>query len=213
MVGQGVLRECLLDPGVESVISIVRRPTGNDDPRLRELVLVNFYDLAPLASYLTGIDACFYCLGTSSTGISERKYRRISYDMTMEAAGFLLRLNPDMTFIYVSATGADPSERGRIMWARVRGALENALQRLPFRQLFIFRPAIIQPLHGITSRTRGYRIAYTLLAPVLPIIVRALPRYATTTEQIGKAMLAVTRNGYPARILESRDINSVRTSP
>jgi uncharacterized protein YbjT (DUF2867 family) len=209
MVGQGVLRECLLDPGVDSVLSIVRRPTGAQSPRLREIVATDFYNLSPLSPELTGIDACYYCIGVTSNGLSEHAYRRISYDMTMEAATLLLRLNPTMTFIYVSALGADPTERGRIMWARIRGALENALLKLPFRQLFIFRLAIIQPLHGITSRTRSYRIAYNILAPLLPLIIRLLPKYATTTEQIGKAMLAVTRNGYPTQILQTRDINSV----
>jgi uncharacterized protein YbjT (DUF2867 family) len=215
MVGQGVLRECLLDPGVESVISVVRRPAeaGNlaaqDNPKLRQLVLHDFYNLAPIASELTGIDACYYCIGVTSMGMGEAEYRRISYDMTMTAAELLVRQNPAMTFIYVSASGADPTEHGRVMWARVRGALENALLRLPFRQLFIFRLALIEPLHGIKSRTAAYRWGYILLGPVIPLLRRMLPRYATTTEQIGKAMLALTRNGYSKHVLEVEDINSL----
>jgi uncharacterized protein YbjT (DUF2867 family) len=209
MVGQGVLRECLLDPGVTSIISIVRNPSGKQDAKLRELVLANFYDLSPIASELTGIDGCYYCIGVTSTGMKEPEYRRISYDMTMVAAELLVQQNPAMTFIYVSALGSDPTEKGRVMWARVRGALENALLRLPFRQLFIFRIAIVVPLHGIKSRTTAYRWGYTLLTPVMPLLRRMLSKYATTTEQIGKAMLALTRSGYSKHILESPDINSL----
>ncbi|MDQ2871314.1 MAG: epimerase [Acidobacteriota bacterium] len=208
MVGQGVLRECLLDPDVTSVLSIVRRPTGVRAPKLREIVHPDFLDFSPIESDLSGLDACFFCSGVSSSGMSERDYRLVTRDQTLAAAGTLARLNPNMTFVYVSGAGTDASEKGRTMWARVKGETENALLRLPFAAAYMFRPGLIQPLHGIRSKTRLYRILYTLLAPVLPLLRRMLPGSVTTTGQVGRAMIAVARHGRPKRILETSDINA-----
>ncbi len=209
MVGQGVLRKCLLAPDVEAVVSIVRNPTGRRDPKLRELVHTDFLDFSPIAPELQGLDACFFCAGMSSAGMSEDEYRRVTYDQTMAAAVALARFNPQMTFVYVSGAGTDSSERGRTMWARVKEKTENALLALPFRAAYMFRPGIIQPLHGIRSKTKVYRIFYTALAPVLPLLRRRFPLFLTTTEQVGRAMLEVAKHGAGKRVLETADINAI----
>lgn len=210
MIGQGVLRECLLDPGVAGVLAVGRSATGQRHPKLREIVRADLFDLAPLEAELAGSDACFFCLGVSSAGMQEAAYRRVTYDLTLGVAGTLARLNPAMTFIYVSGEGADSSEQGRAMWARVRGKTENDLLRLPFKAAYIFRPALIQPLHGIRSRTRLYRAIYAVSGALLPLLRRLAPGYVTTTEQLGRAMLGVARRGAPATILRTGAINGVK---
>ncbi|MDR6871525.1 uncharacterized protein YbjT (DUF2867 family) [Bosea sp. BE125] len=207
MVGQGVLRECLLDPDVSEVVTIGRSATGQSHARLREIVHADLTDYAAIESQLTGFDACFFCLGVASAGMSEADYRRITYDIALAAARTLVRLNPTMVFIYVSGASTDSSEKGRWMWARVKGATENAIMRLPFKASYMFRPGAIQPLHGIRSKTRLYRVIYDLTAPLLPLLQRWLPNSITTTEQIGKAMLKVAREGAPKSIIENADIN------
>lgn len=207
MVGQGVLRECLLDPAVERVVTIGRTPVGVTHPKLTDVILPNLLDYSSVEPQLTGIDACFFCLGVSAAGMSEEAYRRVTYDITLAAAKTLSRLNPEMTFVYVSGMGTDSTEQGRTMWARVKGQTENALLKMPFKASFMFRPAIIQPLHGIRSKTTSYRVFYFVLAPILPLLRRLLPRYITTTEQIGRAMLHVARTGAEKNILETLDIN------
>jgi uncharacterized protein YbjT (DUF2867 family) len=208
MVGQGVLRECLLAPDVQKVLSVVRSATGQHDEKLHELIHKDFSDFADVAQELTGFDACFFCLGITSSGMTEEAYQRITYDITMAAAQTLGKMNPNMTFVYVSGAGTDSTEHGRVMWARVKGKTENALLRLPFKAAYMFRPAGIQPLHGITSKTKSYRILYALTKPLLPLLA-LFPKYMTTTEQLGRAMLEVARHGYSKQILESADINSV----
>jgi len=211
MVGGGVLRECLLDPGVEQVTTIGRHPTRQQHPKLREIVQRNLLDLSGIESELVGFDACFFCLGVTSLGMSESEYRKVTYGITMAAAEPLSRLNPAMTFVYVTGAGTDSTERGRVMWARVKGATENALLRLPFKAAYMFRPAAIQPLHGIQSRTRLYQVFYVVLSPLLSLGVRYLPQYVTTTEAVGRAMLKVAREGAPTRILENKDINALQS--
>ena len=209
MVGQGVLRECLLDPRVRRVVSVGRSATGEQHPKLREIVHADLFDLSPIEPELTGFDACFFSLGVSSAGMSEEKYRRVTYDLTISVAQTLVRLNPQMTFIYVSGAGTDSTERGRSMWARVKGATENALLRLPFKAAYMFRPAGIQPMHGVKSKTRLDRAVYAVTAPLYPILKRLSPRYLTTTEQVGRAMIAAAAHGAPKQILESDDINAM----
>jgi uncharacterized protein YbjT (DUF2867 family) len=213
MVGQGVLRECLLDPEVHRVLSIGRTVTGLQHPKLREIVRSNLYDYSDLESDLTGYDACFFCLGTSAAGRSEDDYRRVTYDLTLAAATTLAKLNPRMTFIYVSGSGTDSSEQGRTMWARVKGATENALLRLPFKAAYMFRPAGILPMHGETSRTRLYRIAYAITRPLLPLLTRLSPGYITTTEILGRTMIDVARNGSPSAILEAPSFSARKPKP
>ena len=209
MVGQGVLRECLLDPDVERVVSVGRSSIRRSDAKLREVIVADLFDLSPFQSQLSGFDACFFCLGVSSAGMSEADYTHVTYDLTIGTAKLLARLNPQMTFIYVSGAGTDTSERGRSMWARVKGRTENEILRLPFKAASMFRPALIQPMHGVRSKTRSYRIFYGLLWPVMPVLRRLFPGYVTTTEQVGRAMLAVAKRGFSKPILESRDINDM----
>jgi uncharacterized protein YbjT (DUF2867 family) len=209
MVGQGVLRECLLDRDVQYVLSIGRSMTGQRHPKLRELVHKNLLDLSPVEAELAGFDACFFCLGVSSAGMTQERYQRVTYDITMAAAQALVKLNPKMTFIYVSGMGTDSTERGRVMWARVKGKTENALFRLPFKAQYMFRPAYIQPLHGIRSKTKLYRAFYKILGPIYPLAKALVPRYVTTTEQVGRAMLKVAKQGAPKSVLENWDINSI----
>ena len=206
MVGQGVLRECLLASDVQSVLSIVRNPTGQQHPKLRELVPSDFFDLSSIEPEFSGYDACFFTLGVSSAGMPEQQYNHLTYDLTLAAAQPLARLNPGMTFIYVSGAGTDSSESGRTMWARVKGKTENALLRLPFKAAYMFRPGAIQPLHGITSKTRSVQIIYALIKPILPLLKALFPRHIATTEQVGRAMLNVARHGFPKPILEAGDI-------
>ena len=209
MVGQGVIRECLLDPDVERVLSIVRSPSGQQHRKLHELVHANFFDFSPIERELSGLDAAFFCLGATSAGKTEEQYSRVTYDITMAAAEPLARLNPGMTFVFVSGAGTDNTERGRVMWARVKGKTENALTRLPFKAVYMFRPAVIQPMHGIQSRTLLYRIPYLVLAPIIPWLRRRFPQYVTTTEQIGRGMLVVAKRGAPKTVLENADINKL----
>jgi len=206
MVGQGVLRECLLDPGVKSVLAIGRSTTGQQHEKLRELVHQDFFDFSTIESQLSGFDACFFCLGVSSAGMNEADYTRVTYDLTLAAARTLAKVAPDMTFVYVSGAGTDGTELGRSMWARVKGKTENALLKLPFKAAYMFRPAVIQPLHGIVSKTRLYRAAYVVAAPLMLLMKKVAPKYITTTEQVGRAMLEVARHGAPKRVIENSDI-------
>jgi uncharacterized protein YbjT (DUF2867 family) len=206
MVGQGVLRECLLDPDVQLVLAVGRTAPEQRHPKLRELVHRDFLDFSAVEKDLAGFDACFFCVGVSSAGMQEAEYRRVTYDFTMAAARTLSNLNPGMTFVYVSGMGTDSSERGRIMWARVKGKAENDLLRLPFKAAYMFRPALIVPLDGIKSKTRVYRIFYAALGPLLPLLT-VFPKYVTTTRQVGRAMIQVAKHGAPKQVLENSDIN------
>jgi uncharacterized protein YbjT (DUF2867 family) len=207
MVGQGVLRECLIDPGVEVVLTIGRSATGLQHPKLREMIQPDLYHYFGVESQLEGYDACFFCLGVSSAGMSEEQYERLTYTLTLAAAETLVRASPGMTFVYVSGTGTDSSEKGRVMWARIKGRTENALLRLPFKAAYMFRPGIIQPVHGARSRTTVYRVAYTILGPVIPLLRRLFPRYILTTEEVGQAMIQVARQSWPRKVLEIGDIH------
>ncbi len=217
MVGQGVLRECLLSSDVEQVATIGRTPApsplpGLQPPVWRQILHTNLSDLSGLPAELTGFDACFFTLGVSSSGMKEADYERITYGLTISAAETLSKLNPGTVFIYVSGAGTDSTEQGRVMWARVKGRTENALLRLPLNA-FMFRPGIIQPLDGIQSKTPSYRLGYTLMKPLLPLLHWALPNHVLSTREIGLAMLVVARRGYAKRILETSDIRAVVDKP
>jgi len=208
MVGQGVLRACLADPGIEAVLSVGRAPSGQTHAKLRDLVLPDLGDYSAVEAELAGYDACFFCLGISSAGLSEPDYHHVTYDLTLAAANALARRNPGMTFIYVSGAGTDATEKGSSMWARVKGKTENALFQLPFKAV-MFRPGYIQPLHGIRSRTRLYRVLYAIVGPLYPLLKALFPRAITSTDQVARAMIAVARDGAPKKLLQNSDINAI----
>jgi uncharacterized protein YbjT (DUF2867 family) len=199
MVGKGVLRECLLADDVTEVLVVGRTLTGQRHPKLRETTHADFTDFTGVA--LTGYDACFFCLGVSSVGMSEEVYRRITFDYTLAAAR---AVSPGSVFAYVSGAGTGTTRRAK--WAQVKGATEDALLAMDLRA-YMFRPGFIQPMHGAVSKVRLYRAIYTGLRPLTALLVRFAPGIATTTQQIGRAMLHVAREGNSKHILESRDIN------
>jgi len=206
MVGAGVLHECLRDDRVREVVSVQRSPSGTSHAKLRELIRGDFYDYHDARDAFRGADACFFCLGVTAVGKSEEEYHHLTFDLTLAAARTLAELNPGMTFCYVSGQGTDSSERGRIMWARVKGKTENALSGLPLRA-YMLRPGYIQPLGGIKSKTRVYRLFYQVMAPLYPVLKRLTPGLVTTNEVVGRAMIELAASGYGSRILEVRDIN------
>jgi NAD-dependent epimerase/dehydratase family protein len=201
MVGEGVLLECLSHPAVEQILVINRKPGCLSHPKLREIIHANFFNLAPIESQLTGYDACFFCLGVSSVGISQQEYKQITYDLTLNVAHRLAKSNPDMTFCYITGAGTDSSEHGRIAWARVKGAAENALIRL-FRRAYMFRPGFMKPTPG-QKNVKGY---YRWIAWVYPIGRALYPAGFCTLQEVGQAMINTVINGYPQPILEVKDI-------
>jgi uncharacterized protein YbjT (DUF2867 family) len=209
MVGQGVLRECLLDPGVERVLVVGRRALGQGGAKLVERVVPDLTDLSAIEGELAGHDACFFCLGVTSVGLKEEQYRKVTYDITASFVQALARESPGLTFVFVSGRGTDSSEKGPVMWARVKGAAENLVLRGGFKAAYMFRPGVIQPLHGIRSRTRAYRVLYTLFSPVFALMKVFSPASIVTTETMGRAMLAAVRGGAPKTILENHDINAL----
>jgi uncharacterized protein YbjT (DUF2867 family) len=204
MVGQGVLRECLRDDGVERVLAIGRTPTGVTHPKLRELIRTDMFDFNIAAADIQGFDACFFCLGVSSAGMNEADYTRLTYDLTIGWAQTLARVNPAMTFIYVSGAGTG----GNAMWARVKGRTEAALLAL-FPAATMFRLGGLRPMNGEMSKTRWTRILYNVFRPFVPLIQAIAPNLVITTEQLGRAMIRVARQGAPKRILENRDLRTL----
>jgi uncharacterized protein YbjT (DUF2867 family) len=209
MVGQGALRECLRDSDVDRVASVVRAPSGKQHDKLHEIVHKDFLNFTAIEKELTGLDACLYCLGVTSTGITEEAYARITYEFTIAAAKTLLRLNPEMAFVFVSGSGTDSTERGNVMWARAKGKAENAVLALPFRAVYVFRPAMIQPLDGIESKTASYRTLYKLTSPLLSVARRFWPQYISTTQELGRTLLAAAKRGTGKRVVEARQIREV----
>jgi uncharacterized protein YbjT (DUF2867 family) len=209
MVGQGVLRECLRDDAITQILSVGRSASGQQHPKLTEIIRDNFLDYSDIEPQLTGFDACFFCLGVSSVGMDAERYRHLTYDITMAAANTLVRLNPGMVFTYVTGRSTDSTEQGPVRWARVKGKTENDLLKLPFKAAYMFRPAGIQPLHGVRSKTAWVQAIYVVAAPLLSYLARTSPKFMTTSEKVGLAMIKVARNGYPKPVLESEDINSL----
>jgi len=206
MVGQGVLRECVEDGGVERIVLVVRKPTGVASPKVVELVHEDFFDWSGVEEQFAGFDACFFCLGVSSVGMKEAEYRRTTYDLTLSVAKMLERVGSVKTFEYIS--GASTNADGRQMWARVKGETENALIAMSFAQVYCFRPGYIQPLHGVRSKVGWYNGIYAGLSWAYPMLRRVAPKFVTSTEELGRAMIAVARNGYPKRVVEMADIHA-----
>jgi len=206
MIGQGVLLECLENKGVESILVINRQSCNTTHPKLKEIICRDLFDLSGLTSEMKDHNACFFCLGISSVGLSEKGYHRITYDLTLNAASILVKLDPEMTFCYISGAGTDSSENGKVMWARVKGKTENALLALPFKKAYMFRPGFIQPLKGIRSKTKTYNMIYAVFKPFY-FLLKHFSSIVTNTETFGKAMIITALNGYEKNILENKDIN------
>jgi uncharacterized protein YbjT (DUF2867 family) len=212
MIGQGVLRECLIDPGVTRVLTIGRSVTGQKHEKLIEIAQSDLTDYSRIGDELSGYDACFFCLGVSSAGISEAAYRRVTHDIAVAAAKILVEKNPRSTFIFVSGAGADGTGKSRTMWARVKGEAENAILALPFKGKYVFRPAFVEPEHGVKSRTASYRAIYAVVRPLVPVLKALFPRQVTTTGRVGRAMLHVARHGASQPILDNDDINQAASA-
>lgn len=202
MVGEGVLHECLQHEAVENILVINRKSCGVQHPKLKEIIHVDFFDLSGIEEQLTEYNACFFCLGVSSIGMKEEEYHRLTYSLTMNVAGVLARKNTDMTFCYISGAGTDSSEKGRIMWARVKGKTENDLMKLPFKKVYNFRPGYMQPTKGLKNSLRFYKFV-SWLYPLLKLL---LPGSVSTLKELGLAMIQVTLKGYSKQILEVKDI-------
>ncbi|HEX6429890.1 MAG TPA: NAD-dependent epimerase/dehydratase family protein [Niastella sp.] len=202
MVGEGVLHECLLHPDVEEVLVIGRRPAGVMHPKLKEILHNNFYDLSAVKDQLKGYNACYFCLGVSSVGMKEKEYHRVTYDLTMHMATILADQNPGMTFCYVSGSGTDSTEHGKLMWARVKGQTENDLMRLPFKAAYMFRPGFMKPTKGLKNTLKGYMF----FAWLYPVLRPLFPNFVSTLQELGLAMINVTIRGYDKPVLEVKDI-------
>lgn len=202
MVGEGVLHECLLSPDVEKVLVVGRRPCGTQHPKLTELIHKDFFDLSPIESQLAGYNACFFCLGVSSVGMKKPDYERMTYDLTMNFAGTLAKMNHDMSFCYISGAGTDSTEKGKLHWARVKGKTENDLQKLGFKQTFLFRPGILKPTPGLKNTLGFYKWAGWLM----PVFQLFAPNSITSLAQLGKAMIRAVIHGYDKNIIEVKDI-------
>ena len=211
MVGTGVLRECLEEPSIDAVLVVGRRTCGVTHAKLRELLRRDFFDYSDVSAELASLDACFFCLGVSAAGMNEAEYYRLTYQLTMAAAKAVSTHSPQVTFCYVSGEGTDSTEAGRFMWARVKGKTENSLLAMPLNA-FMLRPGYIQPLKGVRSPRRRYRVLHAVLGPLYPLMKRFLPAHVTTTENLGRAMIRTARNGYSKRLLENPDINALAAS-
>jgi hypothetical protein len=208
MIGQGVLLECLENEQVESVLVINRSSCNVTHPKLKEIIHKDVSDLSSLKEELSACNTCFFCLGISSAGLSESEYYKITYDITTKVAATLLSINKEFVFCYISGSGTDSSEKGKMMWARVKGKTENALLAMPFKKSYMFRPGYIQPLKGIKSRTAWYNAMYVLLKP-LYFVLKYSDKYVTDTQTLGKAMINAVAKNYSKSILESVDINKL----
>jgi uncharacterized protein YbjT (DUF2867 family) len=207
MVGQGALAACIADPAVTQVTALVRAPLGIAGGKVTELLCSDLFQIATVADQLGIPDACLFCAGVSSVGMSEADYRRTTYDLTLAVAQFLFTVNPRLSFLYVSGSGTDSTEKGRSMWARVKGATENALLRIGFPTVALFRPGYIHPLDGVRSKVGWYNTIYTLLGPAYPLFRRLFPNAFTDTRALGRAMLAAIQPNAPTRVYEPREIN------
>lgn len=209
MIGQAVLIECLEDNSIDEVLVINRRSTHPTSPKVKEIVHADFYHFSSLQEELKGYDACFFCLGISSAGMKEDEYRKITYDLTLGFAKILVEESPNCVFTYISGAGTDSSEKGRSMWARVKGKTENDLLKLPFKDAFMFRPGYIQPMKGVKSRTPLYNSMYVIFKP-LYFLLRPFKGFVTDSVTLARSMLFVVKKGYVKKVLESRDINEIK---
>lgn len=208
MVGEGVLHECLNHPEVEQVLVINRKPCGVAHPKLKEIIHIDFFDITPILPELSGFNACYFCLGVSSVGLSEAEYRRLTYDLTLHVATQLAQIDPSMTFCYVSGAGTDSTEKGKFMWARVKGKTENDLMKLPFKKVYAFRPGYMHPTPGLKNTLK----MYALLAWAYPLLRKLFPAHVSTLKELGIAMIHSAQKDYKKSILEVRDIVAIADS-
>lgn len=207
MVGKGVLLECLDSPVIEAVLVVNRRSIEMNHPKLKEVLHKDFLDISPIKAELAGYDACFFCMGISSAGISKEKYYSITHDLTIHWAETLVAQSPEMTFCYVSGEGTDSTESSRMSWANVKGKTENDILAMPFKNKYMFRPGFIQPMRGIRSATPLYNVLYTIFKPLYPILKRLFGNSITNTTAIGLAMIKVQQQGFEKPHLHTKDIN------
>ena len=205
MVGEGVLHQALLNSDVESVLVIGRKSCNVNHQKLKEIIHNDFYNFSSIENQLTGYNACYFCLGVSSIGMNENDYYRITYELTLQAANVLSNLNSDMTFCYVSGSGTDSSEKRKIMWARIKGKTENDLMKLPFKSVYLFRPGYIKPINGLKN---AYKISIAI-GYIYPLLNLFFQKYICTLEDLGNAMIQITKFGYPKNILENFDITKL----
>lgn len=204
MVGEGVLIECLQHRAVEQVLVINRRSCGISNPKLEEIIHNNFYDLSPIEDQLVGYNACFFCAGISSMGMKEADYYHLTYELTLHVAKTLSKLNSDMMFCYVSGAGTDSTEKGRIMWARIKGKTENELMKLPFKSVYNFRPGVLEPTIGMKNTKY-----YNYIGWLIPVVRKLAPKYICTLKQLSIAMINAVTKGYEKPILEVPDIKTL----
>ena len=205
MVGEGVLHEALHHPDVASILVINRKPCGVTHHRLKEIIHQDFYNISEIEDQLSGYNACYFCLGVSSIGMKEEEYQRVTYHLTLNFANTLLKINPEMVFCYVSGSGTDSSEKGRIMWARIKGKTENDLLSLPFKDAYMFRPGYIQPIRGLKNTYKIYKV----ISPFYAVLKVIFPKYVVTLRELGLAMINVVLNESKIKILECEDIRSI----
>jgi uncharacterized protein YbjT (DUF2867 family) len=205
MVGEGVLNECLQHQDVERIVVVNRKTCGITHPKLKEILHTNFFDLSTIQNQLAGYNACFFCLGVSSVGMKEPEYHHLTYDLAMHVAETLCKLNPDMTFCYVSGAGTDSTGQGKLMWARVKGKTENDLMKLPFKRVYNFRPGALEPVKGLKNTL----VYYKYLGWLIPVIKKFAPGYICTLKEFGQAMINAAIKGYEKQVLEVPDIHTL----
>jgi len=205
MVGEGVLMECLEHPQVKSVLVINRRPNGRIHPKLKEIIHVDLFDLSPIESELIGYNACLFCAGVSSVGMKEPEYFNLTYTLTTNVAKTLVKLNPDMVFEYVSGSATDSTEKGRAMWARVKGKTENDLMKMPFAHVYNMRPGYMHPTPGQQYVQKYYKY----IAWMYPFLKRAFPNNVSTLRDLALAMINAALYGYDKQVLEVKDIKAL----
>ena len=202
MVGEGIMHECLLNPQVEQVLIVNRKPSGFTHLKLKEIIHPDFFDLSPIASQLAGYDACYFCLGVSSVGMKEPEYYKLTYTLTMHFAETLVKQNADMEFCYISGANTDSTEKGKSMWARVKGKTENDLMKLPFEHVYAFRPGYMHPTPGLKNVNKYYKY----IAWMYPLLRLVFPGGVSTLAELGEAMINITLFGYVKQIIEVKDI-------
>jgi hypothetical protein len=205
MVGEGVLFGCIEHPDVEQILLVNRRHYEISHPKVKEIIVKDFFHLDEATDRLKGFDACFYCAGISSVGMSEADYTRVTYDTTISFAKKVLSLNPEMTFIFVSGAQTDTTGKSKMMWARVKGRTENALMEMPFKNVYNFRPGLMKPFPG----QKNIKSVIKIILGLYPVLKLIFPGRTSIMPDVARAMINAVLKGYPKHILEIKDINTL----